>query len=150
MKDNLDEFTEKLNNDDDVWTYWGDNTKEVSFIPSLVSDKRQIVFILNMDSDYAKKLSYNDVWNLYFGEDVLTYFLDYRYKDKFINNDRLNRNASTTDRESAIMFGLPISLVEGVFVGRKIENDKASLYYIKSKLPDCYICNLDGKVIVGN
>lgn len=28
MKDNLDEFTEKLNNDDDVWTYWGDNTKE--------------------------------------------------------------------------------------------------------------------------
>ena len=146
----FDEFTERLNNDDDVWTYWGDKTKEVSFIPSLVSDKRQIAFILNMDSDYAKKLSYNDVWNLDFGEDVLTPFLDYRYKDKFINSDRLNRNASTTDRESAIMFGLPISLVEGVFVGRKIENDKESLDYIKSKLPDCYICNLDGKVIVGN
>lgn len=146
----FDEFTERLNNDDDVWTYWGDKTKEVSFIPSLVSDKRQIAFILNMESDYAKKLSYNDVWNLNFGEDILTPFLDYRYKDKFINNDRLNRNASTTDRESAIMFGLPISLVEGVFVGRKIENDKESLNYIKSKLPDCYICNLDGKVIVGN
>lgn len=146
----FDEFTERLNNDDDVWTYWGDKTKEVSFIPNLVSDKRQIAFILNMDSDYAKKLSYNDVWNLDFGEDVLTPFLDYRYKDKFINNDRLNSNASTTDRESAIMFGLPISLVEGVFVGRKIENDKESLDYIKAKLPDCYICNLDGKVIVGN
>ena len=146
----FDEFTERLNNDDNVWTYWGDKTKEVSFIPSLVSDKRQIAFILNMDSDYAKKLSYNDVWNLDFGEDVLTPFLDYRYKDKFINSDRLNRNASTTDRESAIMFGLPISLVEGVFVGRKIENDIKSLNYIKSKLPDCYICNLDGKVIVGN
>lgn len=146
----FDEFTERLNNDDDVWTYWGDKTKEVSFIPNLVSDKRQIAFILNMDSDYAKKLSYNDVWNLDFGEDVLTPFLDYRYKDKFINNDRLNSNASTTDRESAIMFGLPISLVEGVFVGRKIENDKESLDYIKTKLPDCYICNLDGKVIVGN
>lgn len=146
----FDEFTERLNNDDDVWTYWGDKTKEVSFIPSLVYDKRQIAFILNMEFDYAKKLSYNDVWNLNFGEDILTPFLDYRYKDKFINNDRLNRNASTTDRESAIMFGLPISLVEGVFVGRKIENDKESLDYIKSKLPDCYICNLDGKVIVGN
>ena len=48
------------------------------------------------------------------------------------------------------MFGLPISLVEGVFVGRNIENNKESLNYIKSKLPDCYICNLDGKVIVGN
>lgn len=146
----FDEFTEKLNNDESVWTYWGDKTKEVSFIPSLVSDKRQIAFILNMDSDYAKKLSYNDVWNLDFDEDTLTSFLDYRYKDKFINNDRLNRNASTTDRESAIMFGLPTTLIEGVFVGRKIENDKESLDYIKSKLPDCYICNLDGKVIVGN
>lgn len=64
--------------------------------------------------------------------------------------DRLNRNTSTTDRESAIMFGLPTTLIEGVFVGRKIENDIKSLEYIKSKLPDCYICNLDGKVIVGN
>ena len=146
----FDEFTERLNNDDDVWTYWGDKTKEVSFIPSLVSDKRQIAFILNMDSDYAKKLSYNDVWNLDFDEDILTSFLDYRYKDKFINNDRLNRNASTTDRESAIMFGLPTTLIEGVFVGRKIENDKKALEYIKSKLPDCYICNLDGRVIIGN
>lgn len=146
----FDEYTEKLNNDEKVWTYWGDKTKEVSFIPSLVSNKRQIAFILNMDSEYAKKLSYNDVWNLEFDDEILNSFLDYRYKDKFINNDRLNRNASTTDRESAIMFGLPISLVEGIFVGRKIENDKKSLNYIKSKLPDCYICNLDGKVIVGN
>ena len=147
---NFDEFTEKLNNDDDVWTYWGDKTKEVSFIPSLVSDKRQIAFILNMDSEPAKKLSNNDVWNLDFDEEILTPFLDYRYRDKFINNDRINRSVSTTDRESAIMFGLPISLIEGVFVGRKIENNKDSLNYIKSKLPDCYICNLDGKVIVGN
>ena len=48
------------------------------------------------------------------------------------------------------MFGLPSSLIEGVFVGRKIEQDKEALNYIKSKLPDCYICNLDGKVIIGN
>lgn len=103
-----------------------------------------------MDSEYAKKLTYNDVWNLDFEEETLIPFLDYRYADKFINNDRLNRNASTTDRESAIMFGLPSKLIEGVLVGRKIENDDQSLNYIKSKLSDCYICNLDGKVIVSN
>ena len=120
------------------------------FIPSLVSNKRQIAFILNMDSDYAKKLSYNDVWNLDFDDETLKPFLDYRYIDKFINQDRLNRNALTTDRESAIMFGLPSSLIEGVFVGRKIENNIESLNYIKEKLPECYICNLDGEVIVGN
>ena len=53
----------------------------------------------------------------------------------------------TTDRETAIMFGLPSKLIEGVFVGRKVENDDNMLDYIKDKLPDCYICNLDGKVI---
>ncbi len=146
----FDEITEEINNNDEIWFYWGEQTKEVRFIPSLVSNKRQIAFILNMDSDYAKKLAYNDVWNLDFDEETLMSFLDNRYVEKFINEDRLNRNTSTTDRESAIMFGLPTTLIEGVFVGRKIENDIKSLEYIKSKLPDCYICNLDGKVIVGN
>lgn len=144
----FDEITEKINNNDEIWSYCGEQTKEVRFIPSLVSNKRQIAFILNMDSDYAKKLSYNDVWNLDFDEETLKPFLDYRYVEKFINEDRLNRVATTTDRESAIMFGLPIKLVEGVLVGRKIENDKEFLNYIKSKLPDSYICNLDGRVIV--
>lgn len=60
------------------------------------------------------------------------------------------QNLRRADRESAIMFGLPAKLIEGVFVGRKIENDKKSLDYIKSKLPDCYVCNLDGEVIIGN
>ena len=144
----FDEVTERINNDDEVWMYWGDQTKEVRFIPSLVSNKRQIAFILNMDSDYAKKLAYDDVWNTEFDEETLTPFLDYRYVEKFINQDRINRDASTTDRESAIMFGLPAKLIEGIFVGRKIENDKEALEYIKSKLPDCYICNLDGIVIL--
>ena len=146
----FDQVTEKINNNEEIWSYHGEQTKEVRFIPSLVSNKRQIAFILNMESDYAKKLAYNDVWNIEFDEETIKPFLDERYADKFINNDRLNRNSTTTDRESAIMFGLPIILVEGVFVGRQIENDSQALEYIKSKLPDCYICNLDGKVIVEN
>ena len=146
----FDEITEKINNNDEIWSYYGEQTKEVRFIPSLVSDKRQIAFILNMSSEYAKKLAYNDVWNTEFDEETLRPFLDYRYYDKFIKEDRFNKTAITTDRESAIMFGLPSKLIEGVFVGRKIEKDTKALEYIKSKLPDCYICNLDGKVIVGN
>lgn len=146
----FDEITEEINNNNEIWSYWGDKTKEVSFIPSLVSNKRQIAFILNMESDYAQKLAYNDVWNLDFDEETLIPFLDYRYAEKFINEDRGKRDATTTDRESAIMFGLPINLIEGVFIGRKIEKDNKALDHIKSKLPDCYICNLDGKVIVSN
>lgn len=85
-----------------------------------------------------------------FDEEIIKQFLDYRYVDKFINHDRINRTAVTTDRENAIMFGYPSSLIERVFVGKKIEENKDVLEYMKKRLPDCYICNLDGKVIVGN
>lgn len=145
----FDEYTERINDDENIWMYWGDGTKEVRFIPSLVANKRQIAFILNMDNNYARKMIQNDVWNTELSEETVRPFIDYRYYEKFLT-ERFNRTAQTTDRETAIIFGLPPKLIEGVFVGRKIENDQASLDYIKSKLPDCYICNLDGRVIVGN
>ncbi len=129
--------------------YWGDQTKEVRFLPSLVANKRQLAFILNMENDLAKELVKLDVWNPNLKEETVKPFIDYRYFEKFLI-ERNNRNAQTTDRETAIMFGLPPSLIEGVFVGRILEKDEESLTYIKSKLPDCYICNLDGKVIIGN
>ena len=142
----FDEFTEELNDREDVWMFWGDQTKEVRFIPSLVANKRQIAFILNMDSDYAKEMVKADVWNTEFDGDMLKEFIDYRYYEKFLK-ERFERTAMTTDRETAIMFGLPAKLIEGVFVGRKVEQDEEMLRHIKNKLPDCYICNLDGKVI---
>ncbi len=145
----FDEETERLNDEEDVYLWWGDKTKEVTYLPSLVSNKSQIAFILNTDSEYAKKLLYADVWNTELDEETLTEFLDYRYYPKFLNL-RFEKDASTTDRESAIMFGLPSNLIEGVLVGRKFENDNNSLEFIKRKLPDCYICNIEGKVIVGN
>ena len=139
-----DRFIE-LNNDSDVWQWSCEQTKEVRFIPSLFSDKNQIAFILNMDSDYSKELAKHDVWNSdYRTENVMKDFCSKYFLPEMLEGDF---NAATTDRESAIMFGLPASLIEGVFVGRKIENDIESLNYIKSKLPDCYVCNLDGKVI---
>ena len=145
----FDEETEKINNDENIWMYWGDQTKEIRFMPSLVSNKRQIAFILNMESDYAKEMIKKDVWNIELVEEELKDFLDYRYYENFLK-ERVNRTAQTTDRESAIMFGLPAILIEGVLVGRKLEQDKDSLKHIKEKLPDCYICNIDGKIITGN
>lgn len=145
----FDEETEKINNDENIWMYWGDQTKEIRFMPSLVSNKRQIAFILNMESDYAKEIIKKDVWNIELAEEELKEFLDYRYYENFLK-ERVNRTAQTTDRESAIMFGLPATLIEGVLVGRKLEQDKDSLKHIKEKLPDCYICNIDGKIINGN
>ena len=145
----FDEYTERINDDENIWMYWGDQTKEVRFLPSLVANKRQLAFILNMESDYAKELVKNDVWNPALSAETVKPFIDYRYFEKFLE-ERNNRNALTTDRETAIMFGLPPTLIEGIFVGRKLENNPDALNYIKEKLPDCYICNLDGKVIVAN
>lgn len=143
----FDEEIEIINNDENIWTYWAEKTKEVTFLPSLVSNKRQIAFILNMESESAKEMIKADVWNTELEEETLKEFLDYRYYEKFLY-ERFNRDSTTTDRESAIMFGLPNRLIEGVLVGRKVEENKEYLEHIKSKLPDCYICNLDGKVIV--
>lgn len=143
----FDEYTEIINDNPDIYLYWGDKTKEVTFLPSLVSNKVQIAFIINMESDYAKSMSKADVWNIELNEDILEPFLDYRYFPEFIKL-RFNKDASTTDRESSIMFGLPPSLIEGVFVGRKLEQDKVALKHIKNRLSTCYICNLDGKVIL--
>ena len=145
----FDEVTEKSNDEKDVYIWWGDKTKEVTYLPSLVSNKPQVAFILNTESEYAKELLYADVWNTSIDEETLTEFLDYRYYPKFIEL-RFNKDASTTDRESAIMFGLPSELIEGVLVGRFFEKDEKTINFIKSKLPDCYICNVDGKVIIGN
>jgi hypothetical protein len=142
----FDYVTEKINDDEDIYLYWGDKTKEVTFLPSLVSNKRQIAFILNMNSDYAKELAYADIWNTDLDSELLKEFLDYRYYPQFLKL-RFNKDASTTDREASIIFGLPASLIEGVLVGRITENSEEKLKYIKSKLPNCYICNLDGKVI---
>lgn len=145
----FDKVVEELQERDDVWQYFGEQTKEVRFLPSLVAPKRQIAFILNMESDYAKELKYNDIFNLNISDLAVKSFTDYRYYDKFLL-DRKNRTPLTTNRESHIIFGLPSRLIEGVLVGREVEKDEETLNYIKSKLKDCYICNLDGKVIIGN
>ena len=88
----FDEETEKINNDENIWMYWGDQTKEIRFMPSLVSNKRQIAFILNMESDYAKEMIKKDVWNIELVEEELKEFLDYRYYENFLK-ERVNRTA---------------------------------------------------------
>ena len=142
----FDKVTEEINNDENLWMYWGEKTKEVSFLPSLVSEKRKIAFILNFDSECAREMRRADIWNPDFSDAFLEPFLDYRYYPKFLAL-RSHPTAQDTDRESAVMFGFPAALIEGVFVGRKIERDEKALCHIKEKLPDCYIVGLDGKVL---
>ena len=51
-------------------------------------------------------------------------------------------------RADYIIFGLPKNCIEGILVGRLVEKNNDYLNQIKKLFTDCYICNLDGKVIV--
>jgi len=135
---------EEINNDSDIWMWNAEQTKEIRFLPSLAASKIQIAFILNMDSDSVEKMKYADIFNSSMDENILKYFIVKEVLGEFLSKEK---DAFTTNRESSIMFGLPIRFVEGILVGRQLESDEKSLTYIQNLLPDCYICNLDGKVI---
>lgn len=128
-----------------MWTL--EQTKEARFMPSLVQNRVQIGIIFNGNNDYAKELLKGDILvpNNINDTDVKE-FVNSNYYERFIK-DRNNKDDLFTDRESAILFGVPSNLIEGILVGRTYENDEEILNEIKMLLPNCYICNLDGKVI---
>jgi hypothetical protein len=131
-----------------VWNM--EQTKEARFMPSLVQNQVQIGIIFNGTNIYTKELLNGDILNPdNISDEEVKEFVNDKYYDQFII-DRKNKDDFFTNRESAILFGIPSNLIEGILVGREYENNQEILNEIKKILPNCYICNLDGKVIVGN
>ena len=128
-----------------MWTI--EQTKEVRFMPSLVSNNIQIGIILNGNNEYIEKIKNNDILSLNIDDKELKYYVNNKYYNDFIKL-RLSKNDLFTNRESAILFGIPACFIDGVLVGREYENDKEILDKIKKILPNCYVCNLDGVVIL--
>lgn len=127
-----------------VWKM--EQTKEARFLPSLVQNKVQIGIIFNSDNKEIKPLLENDILSLSMSDASVKDFVLDSYYPQFIRG-RKNKDAFFTDRESAILFGIPSCFIEGILVGRDYEKDETMLNRIKELLPNCYICNLDGKVI---
>lgn len=124
-----------------------EQTKEARFMPSFVQDRVQIGIIFNGNNTYIKALLNGDILNpnIINDEDVKE-FINPEYYNKFVR-DRKNKDAFFTDRESAILFGIPGSFIEGILVRRNYEKDEAILERVKELLPNAYICNLDGIII---
>lgn len=135
---------DELNNDTNVRIWNMQQTKEIKFLPSFASELVDYGLILNMESDYAKDLADNDIYNPKMDKEVLLNFIAEPFIDEFMNTPH---TPITTNRESGIMFGLPKILIEGIIVSRKIENNKEKIEELKNNFNDCYICNIDGKVI---
>lgn len=129
---------------ENYWMWTAEQTKEIRFLPSLIRDDVQLAFILNMDNSYVQKLIKQDIFNLNMDKKVVKTFISKWFIDNFIY---AKRDDFTTNRESAIVFGLPSNLIEGVLVGKQYEKDEKILDKIKKFLPKAYICNLEGKVI---
>ncbi len=128
-----------------VWSM--EQTKEAKFLPNLAQDLVQIGIIFNGDNEYAKELIKADILNPNFiNNHDIKQLVKKEYYDNFVVG-RVAKQGSFTDREKAILFGIPSNLIEGILVGRKYEKDVSILKEIKSLLPNCYICNLDGTVI---
>lgn len=128
-----------------IWTL--EQTKEARFMPSLVQNRVQIGIIFNGNNEYVKELLNGDILNPNIINDTdVKEFVNTNYYERFIK-DRKNKDDFFTDRESAILFGIPSNLIEGILVGRTYEKDEKILNEINELLPNCYICNLDGKVI---
>ena len=128
-----------------MWTM--EQTKEARFMPSLVQEQVQVGIIFNGTNKYAKELLKGDVLDTSAIDDkIVKNFVIEEYADRFVVA-RNQKNDFFTDRESAILFGLPANLIEDILVGRQYEKDKKRLKQIKDLLPHAYICNLDGRVI---
>ncbi len=123
-----------------------EQTKESRFLPNLVQDSIQIGIIFNGNNKYMDKIKEKDILKKFSDEDAKP-FVNPKYYERFIT-DRQNMNDFFTDRESAILFGIPSCFIEGILVGKIYEKDKKILEQIKEILPNAYICNLDGNVIV--
>ncbi|MDD6480043.1 MAG: hypothetical protein PUF22_02005, partial [Clostridium sp.] len=139
VENKINEFYDK-----DIWMWQCEQTKEIRFMPSLARDNMKLAFIMNLSNEFGKPLVKNDIFNLSFDKNALEGFISSEFIDKFIYADR---DDFTTNRESAIIFGIPSCFIEGLLVGRRYEHDNEQLKLLKKYFPNCYICNLDGVVI---
>ena len=119
-------------------------SKENRFMPSfsLKSKDDYVAFILN--NKYTDKILDYDLYQGKIELDIIKKFIP----EWAVKATVLNKLPTQTDHEISIIYGLPSSFIEGVLVGRLVESNLNYLKEIKSIFPNCYICNLDGKVIM--
>ena len=139
----LDNFVEKMKSIDHfLWT--AESSMEIRFMPSLAKNTNQIGFIINTENELARKLRKNSVFKDNFKKEYSFEFINDKAKEKFKNEGFIK---DFFQRADYLIFGLPKNCIEGILVGRMIENESSNLDKLKDLFPNCYICNLDGKVI---
>ena len=138
----LDDFVEKLKKKEH-FSWDAESTREMRFLPNDIRQNGNIALIFNVGSKDCKKLIDNELQKEFIPDDIKV--------KKNVNEGNKTRaifEKGFGERVAYILFGIPRNCIEGNFVDRITEKNKKWLLKIKSLFPDCYICNLDGKVIV--
>ena len=128
----------------DHWLWTAESSMEIRFMPSLARNINQIGFIINTENEIAQRLRSNSVFKDNFNKKYAFEFVNENHKEKFIKD---GFTADFFERTDYLIFGIPKNCIEGILVGRLYEKDKDMLNKIKYYFPNCYICNLDGKII---
>lgn len=118
--------------------------QEQRFMPNKFNKNSTMAFIVK-DNEERHNLIKNDIFDENFDINITKDIVPEWFFEKYMLTREFDNYE--TGRERAILYGVPSSFIEGILVNEKIENDDESLKQIKEYFPECYICNLDGKVI---
>ena len=121
--------------------------QEQRFIPNEYYNNSTMAFIINNDTDKKNDILKNDIFSDEFNRTVLEEILPEWYIKKYIDG---HFDIHETGREKGIIFGVPAALIEGILVNNDIKNNKEILNHIHNVFSNCYICDISGKVIIGN
>ena len=119
--------------------------QEQRYVPNdIVKNDATLAYIIEYNK--TDELIKNDIFNASFDSEIVKDILPEWFYEKYMKNR--NFDNYETGREKAIIFGIPVAMIKGIMVSRKIEKDILSINKIKELFPNCYICNIDGKVIL--
>lgn len=128
-------------------TYWFwqmEQTKEQRFLPVQGQEFVQVAFILRSVDTRLDAMLEKDIFSKAYSKQNICATTPKWFCENILFQEH---TPLTTNRESAILLGLPPSAIEGVFVSEAVENNEEQLQTIQAIFPWCYICNLQGKII---
>lgn len=139
--ENIQEHIQKEKNFRDYIIY---QNQEQRFVPNdIIDNEATVAFIIEFTND--DELIKNDIFNKEFNQKTLQDLLPKWFYKKYMKNR--NFDNYETGREKAIIFGIPLSMIKGIMVSRNIEKEIKYISKIRELFPNCYICNIDGKII---
>ena len=142
--DDISKNLKKINNYRDYVIY---QNQEQRFVPNDYYNSSTVAFIINNDTDKKNEILKNDIFSDEFNRTVLEEILPEWYIERYIDG---KFDIHETGREKGIVFGIPAGLIEGILVCNDIKENKKALSYIHEVFANCYICDTNGKVIIGN